>query len=137
MSKINRVEIPSGLMEGRIFNPNNLSIENSDKRMVLDKAVEKAGLNVTERLALNDTFFPNGGGFNLFPENVYMHKFNIFYDGKTPPEADTFTKEIKQLVIPETVCRTQTRIYPSSKGNFATNFDNAIKKLKAVLKAEK
>ena len=131
------MEIPSGLMKQRVVNPNNLSIENAEQRMMLDRAVDRAGLNVTERLALNDTFFPNGGGFTLFPENVYLHKFNIFYDGKTPPEADTFTKEIEQLEIPETVCRTQTRIYPSTKGNFATNLDNAIKKLKNALSLDK
>ena len=83
-------------------------------------------------MALNKKFYPNGGGFNLFPENVQIHKFNIFHQRGAMPESDTFTKEIEQLEIPEHVCRVKKKTFFSAKDNFTANLDNAIKKLRKV-----
>ncbi len=129
-------EIPSGLMLDKINNPNNVSIENLYRRFELEDAVERADLNVTERMALNRKFYPNGGGFNLFPENVPIYKFNMYYKKGSLPEEDTFTKEIESLTLPEHVCRVQKRTYVSSKYNFSSNLDNAIKKLREIFKKE-
>ena len=100
--------------------------------MELEDAVEKAELNVAERMALNKEFYPNGGGFNLFPESAQTYKFNIFCKRGTNPEEDTFTREIEQLELPEHVCRVKKRTFPSKSDNFTTNLDNAIKKLRKV-----
>ena len=87
--------IPMGLIKGS--NPRQ-TIENVELRATLEKAVEDAKLNVTERMALNKKFFPNGGGFNLFPEGIRVPKFNTFYrPGQV--EADAFTKEVQAIKI--------------------------------------
>ncbi len=121
--------IPMGLIKG--YNPKQ-TIENVELRATLEKAVEDAKLNVTERMALNKKFFPNGGGFNLFPDNIEIPHFNIFYKpGQS--DIDSFTKEVFSVKIPENICRRKSHILKSSKGNFQANFDNALKKLKKVL----
>ena len=132
INKINpSCEIPSGLIR-KPFSDAKMTIENVELRAALDKAVEDAKLNVTERMALNHKFFPNGGGFKLFPENVRVPEINIFYaPGK--PNNDSFTREINNLKIPEYVSQQKQRVIKSSKGNFQANFDNAVKKLKKVL----
>lgn len=121
--------IPMGLIKGS--NPRQ-TIENVELRATLEKAVEDAKLNVTERMALNKKFFPNGGGFNLFPEGIRVPKFNTFYrPGQV--EADAFTKEVQAIKIPEDICLKKEHIMKSSKGNFQANLDNALKKLRKVL----
>lgn len=128
---ISEMEIPVGLMKSPINR--SMTIENVELRAALDKAVEDANLNVTERMALNKMFYPNGGGFELFPKNVQVPVFNMFHK---PGQVfqDSFTKEVDSIKIPEYVSRVNERTLRSSKGNFKANFDNAIKKLKKVLK---
>ncbi len=131
--EVEGIEIPSGLMRGKIMNPQNHSIENVYTRMRLEEAVEKADLNVTERLALNQKFFPNGGGFDLFPENKHSYRINHFYNRLGSPETDTFIKQADSLEKPDHVCRITKRFYPSSEDSFNTNLKLALKKLKKAI----
>ncbi len=124
-------EIPAGLIK-KTPDPR-LTIDNVELRATFDKAVEDAKLNVTERMALNKKFFPNGGGFELFPSDIRVPQFNFFYK---PGELakDSFTREIESVKIPEDISIIKEYRLKSSKGCFQTNLDNALKKLKKVLK---
>jgi len=127
------MEIPSGLMRKSKQDPR-MTIENVELRAVLDKAVADADLNVTERMSLNEKFFPNGGGFELFPKDTRVARFNIFYRPGQAEYMDSFTREVEAVKLPEDVCMRQDRIMRSKKGNFQANLDNALKKLGKVLK---
>lgn len=131
---IKGVEIPSGLMldyVGRPVQPITLSDKKTKK--MLENAADKAGLNVTERLALNKMFYPNGGGFKLFPD-VPVQTINIFYKRNSNPEADEFIRETKELKFPNRVCRVQWNERLSKNDSFHTNLNNALKKMKSILK---
>ncbi len=128
--------IPMGLITRENQDPS-LTKENTELKVDLQRAVEKAELNVTERMALNKQFYPNGGGFDLFSKNENTAKFNLFYVPGETTFDDSFTKEIRNLKLPEEICKTQERIMPSSKSNFQTNLDNALNKLKKVFKEDK
>ena len=125
--------IPSGLMREYINRPKTEPKHDKNKKAMLENAVNKAGLNVTERLALNEVFFPNGGGFDLFPSAPVYTK-NIFIKRNTNPDDDMFIQKTKALEYPEHVCRIITKTYRSSKDSLEANLDNAIKKLKKVFK---
>lgn len=99
----------------------------------MKKAADDANLNVTERLALNHKFFAKGGGFELFPQHIQVPQLNHFYNSSTDNFDDSFTKEVAKLEIPEHISRIKNNFKKSSKGNFQTNLDNALKKLKKVL----
>lgn len=129
------VEKPSGLLRSK--SDPRMTIENFELRETLNQAVEDAGLNVTERMALNEKFFPNGGGFELFPKNVQVPQFNIFYQKGGSGEVDSFTREIEKLKIPDDISQQKTHIFRSSKSCFQANLDNALKKLGNVLKSDK
>ena len=124
-----RMEIPSWLIK-----PQAPSLENVELRATLEKAVEDAKLNADERNALNQEFFPNGGGFNLPSDaKAPAGKTIIYREGKNINQ-DTFTKEHSEQDI-----ESQSRLVPenernSSKSDFQTNLENALKKLKEVLK---
>ncbi len=126
------VERPSGLLKSKADSC--MTIENVELRATLDKAVDDAGLNVTERMALNEKFFPNGGGFELFPKDVKVPQFNIYYQKGGSGQIDSFTKEIENLKLPEDFSQQKTRIFKSSKTCFQANLDNALKKLGNVLR---
>lgn len=133
ISKINGVPLtrtvnPVGLIRGK----ESTTLENVELRATLEKAVEDAQLNVTERMALNKKFFPNGGGFELFPKNQTVPEFT-FYQKKGSLGLDSFSKEVQAVKIPEDICRISQRVRRSSKGCFQKNYENAMKKLKQVL----
>ncbi len=96
------------------------ALENAELRATLEKAVEDANLNVTERMALNKKFFPHGDGFKLFPTDTNYGEFN-FYLKKGSPVTDEFIKAAETITIPE---------YQRS---YSQNLQNALKKLKRVL----
>ena len=128
------VEIPSGLMKEYINRPTPAVTKQDIKnRKMLEKAVDDAELNITERMALNKRFFPNGGGFNIFP-NIPVQTINIFYKRNSNPEDDEFIRETKQLEFPNRVCRVKWNERLSKKDSFQANLDNAIKKLRKTLK---
>ena len=54
------------------------ALENAELRATLEKAVEDANLNVTERMALNKKFFPNGGGFDLFTASKELPTYTLY-----------------------------------------------------------
>lgn len=128
------IEIPSGLMINQIRNDSpKYTVANAYRHIFLEQAVDRADLNVTERMALNKKFFPDGGGFELFPKSKKTAMFNIFWnDGKTPFQ-DSFTKEIEQLKLPKYVCKVKKRYFRSSKSNLQSNLENAIRKLKKAV----
>ncbi|MCD7780032.1 MAG: hypothetical protein LUH05_05100 [Candidatus Gastranaerophilales bacterium] len=111
------------------------TIENVELRTALEQAVENADLYVTERMALNKKFYPNGGGFELFSKNNDEPPVFMFYSNKKGGKSsDSFTKEVESIKIPEDICRIKTGVRNSSKSNYQANLDNALRKLKNVLK---
>lgn len=108
-----------------------------EMREKLFKAADDAKLNVTERLALNDEFFPQGGGFELFPEDYREHHINNFItESNTSDEFiphDGFSIEVEELQYPEHASVVKNHYFRTKKSNFQANLDNAIKKLKSVL----
>ena len=121
-------EIPSGLIK-----PQAPSLENVELRAALEKAVEDANLNVSERFALNQKFFPNGGGFNLAPASKAPIEYTLFCRKGENINQDTFTKELLAQDVDNPTGLTKEMLRRSSKGNFQTNLDNALEKLKKVL----
>ena len=106
-----------------------------EDRMYLQYAIDKADLNVSERLAINEAFYPNGGGFDLFQKDKSEAEVILYKNGKDD-EQDEFTKELIQIEVPKNVSfniKTQT----SQKGNFETNLTNALNKLKKMISSDK
>lgn len=122
------MEIPVGLIR-----PQGPSLENVELRATLEKAVDDANLNVSERLALNKKFFPNGGGFPLLKKNAESAEITEFYKKGRELASDTFSKDISELKIHGEVPVVKLSVTKSSKSNFQTNLSNALKKLKKVL----
>ena len=121
--------IPSGLL--RKVPLQDAALRNIELKLTLDKAVDEADLNVTERLALNEEFFPNGGGFDLFKDNQQELQMNIFFNNNSK---DEFTKTISEIEIPENVSYMDVKFIKSSKSNLQANLENALKKLADVMK---
>lgn len=118
---------------GLLTKPQNANLDNIELRVTLEKAVDDAKLNVTERAALNHKFFPHGDGFILIPKGEKSPEFNYYYVSGESNFHDSFTKELQEMDIPEG-CQKQEHIFKSSKDNFQANLDNALKKLAEVLK---
>ncbi len=134
ISKINGVPLtlrvnPVGLIKGREYR----TLDSVEIKATLDKAVDDAHLNVTERLALNKEFFPNGGGFELFPKNVSVPEFTFYYK-KGSAAVDEFTREAETVKIPDRISRISQTVRRSNKNCFEKNLENAISKLKSVIK---
>ena len=109
------------------------ALENAELRATLEQAADKANLNVTERMAINKKFYPNGGGFRLFPTDTNLCEYTLYYK-KGCPDTDEFIKQTQSLKIPENICRIKQSVHRSSKNCYEKNLENAIKKLKQVLK---
>ncbi|MGM9994366.1 MAG: hypothetical protein ACI37R_06525 [Candidatus Avigastranaerophilus sp.] len=123
--------IPVGLIK-----PQGQSLENVELRVALEKAVDDANLNVSERLALNKKFFPNGGGFPLVNKNVSIPEVTEFYQKGKGLEQDSFSRELSdvELELQGKNGIIYTLMQKSPKDNFQTNLENALNKLKEVLK---
>ncbi len=128
---VNVIVFPKGLIKGR-----SQSIDNIDLRVSLEKAVNDADLNVTERMALNEKFFPNGGGFELFPKGKENCQFSLYPKSDKLDEKDVFLKEINEVNIPDDIAYSETLIIPSKEGTFNKNLENALKKLSEALKGK-
>lgn len=124
------IEIPSGLIRPQ----QRQTLENVELRATLEKAVEDAKLNVSERFALNQKFFPNGGGFNLAPKDKGPLEYTVFYRKGEEINKDTFTKELLSQDVQNDSGMVLEEVRKSSKSNFQTNLENALKKLQEVLK---
>ncbi len=125
--------VPSGLMED-VFSRSNKSIKDVELQDIIERAVKDAHLNVTERMALNATFFPNGGGFELFPNDVREHEAVLYYNPLNPPESDEFLNEALHLQVPENVSFYKYKFVEGEKTTLMSNLETALSKLKNVLK---
>ncbi len=119
---------------GLLIKPINANLENIELRATLEKAVEDANLNVTERAALNHEFFPHGDGFNLFPKNTDTAEFTIFLKDKNNDFNDSFSKELEEINKPSYIKNTDTIFIRSEGNNFKRNLENALKKLNNYFK---
>ena len=127
-----RKDVPVG-----IIRPQGESLDNVELRVTLQKAVDDADLNVSERMALNKKFFPNGGGVPLCKKGAKEVYITTFHKpGKTLSD-DEFAKECDAIddKLPENVDIWE-KFSKSKKGNYKTNLDNALKKLKQTLKVK-
>ena len=112
----------------------NESIYDIEEKDIIEQAVKDANLNVTERMALNETFFPNGGGFELFPDSVYEHESTIYYNPIIPPERDEFINKTMSLKVPDDVSIYKYIFKEGKKSSLALNLESALSKLKNVLR---
>ena len=136
ISKINGIPLDKKVTPVGIIKPQpTRTIEDVELRASLEKAVDDAHLNVTERLALNKQFFPNGGGFNLFPKNVIVPQFTFYYK-KGDTQVDEFTREAESIKFPQRISRYESSIRKSNKSCFEKNLENALKKLNKVLQGK-
>ena len=122
--------IPSGLMLDSI--KTEAPYENVELRATLEKAVDDADLTTSERWALNKKFYPNGGGFELFPKGKDTAVFSYHLKpGKL--ERDVF----EQIEIPKGINMVITEVdFKKSANTYKDNLSSALKKLGKVLKGK-
>ena len=122
--------IPSGLMLDSI--KTEAPYENVELRATLEKAVDDADLTTSERWALNKKFYPNGGGFELFPKGKDTAVFSYHLKpGKL--ERDMF----EQIEIPKGINMVITEVdFKKSANTYKDNLSSALKKLGKVLKGK-
>jgi len=123
--------VPGSLKKGYACKyDRNLTIENVELRETLNKAVKDAKLSTSEIYALNKKFYPNGGGFNIFPNGKDVVQLN-YYSNKE----DRFTHELNKIVEDASPDVVELRMTPRKSGsNFTQNLAQAYKKLAQVLK---
>ena len=129
--KVVPIESPSGLIRKPVDRRDTL--ENKELRIALEQAVDVAGLNLTERLAINKKFFPNGDGFKIVPPNADVLELTTFYK-KGQYEEDDFAKEATRIAYRSGAEIIEEKVKPSRKSNYQTNLDNALAKLYGVFK---
>lgn len=122
--------IPSGLMLDSI--KTEAPYENVELRATLEKAVDDADLTTSERWALNKKFYPNGGGFELFPKGKDTAVFSYHLKpGKL--ERDMF----EQIEIPKGINMVVTEVdFKKSANTYKDNLSSALKKLGKILKGK-
>lgn len=122
--------IPSGLMLDSI--KTEAPYENVELRATLEKAVDDADLTTSERWALNKKFYPNGGGFELFPKGKDTAVFSYHLKpGKL--ERDVF----EQIEIPKGINMVITEVdFKKSANTYKNNLSSALKKLGKILKGK-
>lgn len=122
--------IPSGLMLDSI--KTEAPYENVELRATLEKAVDDADLTTSERWALNKKFYPNGGGFELFPKGKDTAVFSYHLKpGKL--ERDVF----EQIEIPKGINMVITEVdFKKSANTYKDNLSSALKKLGEILKGK-
>lgn len=128
--KVSAIEIPSGLIKKPV--DRSQTIENAELRIALEQAVDAADLNLTERLALNKEFFPQGNGFKIIPPNEDILELTTFIteDGVQ----DEFSEEACEIAMRNPDGIYKVTIAKSDKNSFQTNLDNALEKLYKVFK---
>ena len=132
--KVVPIESPSGLI--RKPADKRQSVENAELRIALEQAVDAADLNLTERLAINKQFFPNGDGFRLVPQNADTIEITTYYK-KDETELDDFAAEAMQIAAESGNEMVYETVKPSKKGNFQTNLESALSKLYSVFQNTK
>ncbi len=129
--------IPVGKMQNAILQQ--APYEQLELRETLRKAADDAGLNVTERWALNKKFFPEGGGFSLLKKGEDVAEFSLH----SSPEKQHYLS-MKTLVperidsITDTFLRSldNKNIKDNLKDTYEGNLKSALKKLGEVLKGK-
>ena len=132
--KVVPIESPSGLIKKPA--DRSQSVENAELRIALEQAVEVAGLNLSERLALNKEFFPKGDGFKIAPLDKDVVEITTYYK-KDEAEFDDFAQEAMKIAIDSGNGLIKETVKPSKKSNFQANLDNALAKLYDVLKSSR
>ena len=130
--------IPVGKMQNAIVQQ--APYEHVELRETIRKAVDDAGLNVTERWALNKGFFPDGGGFPLLKKGEDVAEFSLY----SSPEKHHYLSMRTQVPeridnITDTFLRTlddNKNIKDNIKDTYAGNLKSALKKLGEVLKGK-
>lgn len=113
--------------------PQGESIENVELRQTLLKAVEDANLNLSERMALNQTYFNGEKVIPLFPRGKKEAQITTFHKKNDTRLSDSFTKEVNAVKKPANVSTIRQRFSVSLFGDLETNLNNALAKLKKVL----
>ena len=128
--KVSAIEIPSGLIKKPI--DRSQTLENAELRIALEQAVDAADLNLTERLALNKEFFPEGNGFKIIPPNEDILEITTYItkDG----EEDKFSKEAAEIAMNNSDGIYKITVMKSDKNSFQTNLESALEKLYKVFK---
>ena len=129
--KVISIESPSGLIRKPL--DRSATLENKELRIALEQAVDAANLNLTERMAINKQFFPNGDGFKLVPPDTDVVEITTYYK-KDDTELDDFAAEAMQIAGESGNDLVRETVKHSEKGNFQTNLDNALAKLFDVFK---
>lgn len=129
--------IPVGKMQNAIVQQ--APYEHVELRETIRKAVDDAGLNVTERWALNKGFFPDGGGFPLLKKGEDVAEFSLY----SSPEKHHYLSMKTQVPeridnITDTFLRTldDKNIKDNLKDTYEGNLKSALKKLGKVLKGK-
>lgn len=129
--------IPVGKMQNAIVQQ--APYEQVELRETIRKAVDDAGLNVTERRALNKGFFPDGGGFPLLKKGEDVAEFSLY----SSPEKHHYLSMKTQVPeridnITDTFLRTldDKNIKDNLKDTYEGNLKSALKKLGKVLKGK-
>lgn len=129
--------IPVGKMQNAILQQ--APYEQLELRETLRKAADDAGLNVTERWALNKKFFPEGGGFSLLKKGEDVAEFSLY----SSPEKHHYLSMKTQVPeridnITDTFLRTldDKNIKDNLKDTYEGNLKSALKKLGKVLKGK-
>lgn len=128
--KVVPIESFSGLIRKPV--DRSATLENKELRIKLEQAIEDADLNLTERMAINKQFFPNGDGFKLVPPDTDVVEITTYYK-KDDTELDDFAAEAMQIAAESGNDLVRETVKPSKKGNFQTNLENALAKLYDVL----
>ena len=128
-TKTNKNSIKAGLIR-----PQGESLENVELRTALSQAVDAANLNVSERAALNHAFYNGEQVFPLFKKGEQIASINYFHKNGEIGVNDSFTKEVMSIKVPEDVSIVKEKYMTSQKGNFQANLDNALKKLRQIVK---
>ena len=129
--------IPVGKMQNAILQQ--APYEQLELRETLRKAADDAGLNVTERWALNKKFFPEGGGFSLLKKGEDVAEFSLYSSPEKHHYLSMRTHVPERIdSITDTFLRSldNKNIKDNLKDTYEGNLKSALKKLGEVLKGK-
>ena len=130
--------IPVGKMQNAILQQ--APYEQLELRETLRKAADDAGLNVTERWALNKKFFPEGGGFYHQKKGEDVAEYSLYSSPEKHHYLSMRTHVPERIdSITDTFLRTlddNKNIKDNIKDTYAGNLKSALKKLGEVLKGK-
>ena len=110
------------------------TVENTELRVALEQAVDEADLNVSERLAINEAFFPKGDGFAPIPKDRDILEITTYYNIDGKRSEDDFAHRAFEIAADHGDKIVKENFVLSAKCNRKGNFDKAIEKLSKVIK---